>query len=233
MWSVHDVSAANIERATHLVERLEQAGIKPLTILVVPEGDWPPEAIDRLRDWAAEGHLLAAHGWSHRALDRPDLWHRFHSAVLSRDAAEHLSRSRTEVASIVERSAAWFAAHGLPSPTFYVPPAWAVGRLPVRAYWKFGFDAVETLTGITATRTGKHRLLPLAGFEADTRFRQVSVRCLDWLNLCIARVSGRPIRIAVHPTDEDLLLRSDLDDWVARPWRQNVPASPGHGAREK
>ena len=225
-WSIHDVSPATFARAGHLVERLERAGIAPLTILIVPAGEWSSGAIELLRRWAASGHLLAAHGWSHRAVEQRSLFHRIHSFLLSRDAAEHLSRSRADVESIVGRSARWFGAHDLPAPALYVPPAWAAGRMSNRSLHGLGFGLIETLSGITETNTGKRRLLPLAGFEADTRFRAISVRALNTANLALARLLKRPIRIAVHPNDESLLLHRQLDAWIATRWRPLVPNSP-------
>lgn len=225
-WSIHDVSPATLERATHLVDRLEGAGIAPLTLLIVPAGDWPAEAIEQLRTWAGRGHLLAAHGWSHRAVERRSLFHRIHSLVLSRDAAEHLSRSREGVETIVGYSARWFVAHDLPAPAFYVPPAWAAGRLSNRTLHARGFELIETLVGITDTNSGKRRFLPLAGFEADTRFRAIALRVLNEANLAFARLTRRPIRVAVHPDDERLLLRGQLDAWMAMRWLPIVPESP-------
>lgn len=224
-WSIHDVSPTTVERATRLVDRLERAGIAPLTILIVPAGDWPSEAIGQLRTWAARGHLLAAHGWSHRAVEHRSFRHRIHSLLLSRDAAEHLSRSRADVESIVGRGARWFVAHDLPAPTFYVPPAWAAGPLSNRSLRGMGFGLIETFAGITETNTGKRRLLPLAGFEADTRFRAICVRALNTANLGLARLSKRPIRVAVHPDDERLLLHRQLDAWTTRRWLPLIPNS--------
>jgi uncharacterized protein len=224
-WSIHDVSPATLDRASALVEQFERAGITPLTVLVVPAGDWPPLAIEQLRTWAARGHVLAAHGWSHQAVTNRTLGHRVHSFLISRDAAEHLSRSPAEIESLVERSASWFVAQDLPAPTFYVPPAWAVGRLPASRFRGFGFALIETLTGVADTNTGKRRLLPLAGFEADTRFRAISVRLLNALNLSLARLSKRPIRVAVHPNDAQLLLQMDLAAWTVKPWLPLLPTS--------
>lgn len=225
-WSIHDVSPATLDRASHLVDRLEGAGIAPLTILIVPAGDWPSEAVEQLRTWAERGHLLAAHGWSHRAVERRSFFHRVHSLVLSRDAAEHLSRPRADVKSIVDRSAHWFVAHDLPAPAFYVPPAWAAGQISNRGLHARGFELIETLTGITDTNTGKRRFLPLAGFEADTRFRAIFVRILNGANLALARLTRRPIRVAVHPDDERLLLHDQLDAWMTMRWLPLVPESP-------
>lgn len=218
IWSVHDVSPATIERCARHVAALEAHGIAPIQILVVPAGDWPEAAIGQLRAWAASGHELVAHGWSHRAHTPRDLGHRLHALLISRDAGEHLGLSRAEVAALVRQSTAWFAAHDLSEPSSYVPPAWALGRLPARAYGRFGIRTVESLTGFIDTRTGRRTFLPLAGFEADTTARAVSLRALNWTNFQLARATGRPIRVAVHPFDDELRLASDLERWMQLPW---------------
>ena len=88
-----------------------------------------------------------------------------------------------------------------------------------------GFDLIETLRGITDTNTGKRRLLPLAGFEADTRLVAISVRVSNAANLALARHSKRPIGVAIHPDDETLLMSRRLDAWMAKRWRPLLPTS--------
>lgn len=214
IWSIHDVSPATFAGATAIAARLATAGIGPFCVLVVPTGEWTGAALDTLRAWAAEGHIIAPHGWTHLAPRPRSLSHRIHSLLLSRDAAEHLGRSRDEIREIVENGVAWFEAAGLPAPTFYVPPAWAMGALPLSEMRGFGFGSVETLTGIWDASRGRTRLLPLVGFEADTRFRAISLRLLNAANTGLARLSGRPLRIGIHPHDGELLLRRDLDRWI-------------------
>jgi len=215
-WSVHDVSPPTFALATGIVARLSSAGVGRVSILVVPEGEWPEACIAQLRAWADEGHLVALHGWSHRAPSPRGLYHRLHSLLLSRDAAEHLGRTREEVVAIVDRGVEWFAQKGLSAPAFYVPPAWAMGALRPVDLRRRGFASVETLTGIRDLERRRVRLLPLVGFEADTRARAVALRGLNAANEGLARLTGRPLRIAIHPHDESLLLHSDLDRWIER-----------------
>ncbi|MEP7214603.1 MAG: polysaccharide deacetylase family protein [Anaerolineaceae bacterium] len=216
IWSIHDVSPATVNAAVAIAERLTAAGIGPFCVLVVPAGDWPEGALAQLRAWSAEGHLLAPHGWTHRAPKPRGLYHRLHSLLLSREAAEHLGRSKAGVREIVENGRAWFEANDLPAPIFYIPPAWAMGVLPLREMAGYGFERVETLTGIWDARKRRTRLLPLIGFEADTRFRAASLHVLNAINITLARLSGRPLRIGIHPDDGHLLLADDLDRWIRR-----------------
>ncbi|MEO9255395.1 MAG: DUF2334 domain-containing protein, partial [Tepidiformaceae bacterium] len=79
VWSVHDVSPATIDDCAAVCERLTAASIGPFCVLVVPAGDWPAAALALLRDWAAQGHLIAPHGWTHIAPRPHGLYHRLHS----------------------------------------------------------------------------------------------------------------------------------------------------------
>ena len=214
IWSIHDVSPSTIDAATVIAERLTAAGIGPFCVLVIAAGAWPQSALAQLRAWSIEGQVLAPHGWTHHAPKPRGLYHRLHSVLLSRDTAEHLGRSKTEIREIVANGQAWFIANSLPTPTFYVPPAWAMGALPLREMSLLGFERVETLTGIWDATRGRTRLLPLIGFEADTRFRALSLRLLNTINIMLAKLSGRPLRIGIHPNDDHLLLTQDLERWI-------------------
>ncbi len=76
---------------------------------------------------------------------RRSAYHRLHAALISRDVAEHLSRPAHELVALVHRCHGWFAAHGLPAPTLYVPPAWALGG----TRW---LDALPRSTAFDASR---------------------------------------------------------------------------------
>ena len=210
IWSVHDVSPKAFEDARRIIEMLELAEVRPVCLLVIPDGAWSPEQIDALRAWESAGHLLGLHGWSHSAVAPRTLYHRLHAALFSRDVAEHLGRSAGEIAALIARGERWFADHGLHAPALYVPPAWALGSLPFTAFDGTSFRWIETLTGVYDVRARRHRRLPLIGFEADTPARQIALRISNRANQALAAASGRPLRVAVHPHDLDLLLRADL-----------------------
>lgn len=216
IWSIHDVSPGSAEWADRMVRRLTSQGATPLMILIVPAGDWAPEAISLLRRWETDGHRLALHGWDHCAVRPAGTYHRLHSLFLSRDAAEHLNRGGAEMLARIERGRAWFLEDGLSAPTIYVPPAWALGAVKEQELGAMGFRWVETLTGIQSTSSKKHRLLPLVGFEADNQWRRVALQVSNTINLVLARLSGRAVRVAIHPGDDAALLASDLDRWIRR-----------------
>ncbi len=218
--SVHDVMPSTFSRVKKILERLEEAGVPPSTLLVVPGKDWTPELLDSLRTLVGQGYTLAGHGWVHKATSgRRTFYHKGHALLISRNEAEHLSRPPGESAEMIQRCYDWFGAVGLPSPELYVPPAWALGSLPFNRLADLPFRWYEVLRGFLEARTGRVLWLPLAGFEADTTFREVSLRFWNGLNVHLAKRLRGPLRISIHPGDLELLLEKDLDRMVRRPWR--------------
>ena len=219
LTSIHDVTPRTLYRVAELLELLRAAGVGSVTLLVVPGLDWSPDHLDRLREWSADGHRLAGHGWSHRAPPPRSLRHRLHAAVLSRDRAEHLSRSPDDVRERVRRCHRWFLRRELPPPDLYVPPAWALGPLTRADLTSLPIRWYETLGGFIHGRSGNRHLLPLVGFEADTRLRAAALAASNAANLLVAGVTGRPVRLALHPRDLELELGDRLRRLLGRPWR--------------
>jgi len=217
--SIHDVEPDTLERVAGLMSLLDRHEVHPRTLLVVPGLGWMPTEVDRLRAWAEAGATLAGHGWIHRAPPPAGLHHRLHAALLSRDQAEHLSRSREDLLGRVRDCHAWFAERDLPEPELYVPPAWALGALQTSDLPRLPFRWYETLTGLVEAATGRLRRLPLVGFEADTAARRRALRLTNGLALAWGRASGRPVRISLHPDDLQLLLAEEVEGILARPWR--------------
>ncbi len=210
LWSVHDVAPDSLDRCQALVDVLVAYGVPELAILIIPAGCWSESQLDVLRRWECEGHLLGLHGWEHRGIAPRGAYHRVHSALLSRDVAEHLGRPRAELISLFRRGIRWFADAGLAPPRLYVPPAWALGAVSTGDFAGTSIRWVETLTGIRDIATRRHHILPLIGFEADTRLRSWALRASNRANALAALATRRPLRVAVHPNDLDLALSSDL-----------------------
>jgi predicted deacetylase len=207
-------------RVQRILALLENVGAPPPTLLIVPGKEWTPELLGALQELAKKGYPMAGHGWTHKATSSPwTLYHRVHSLLISRREAEHLSRSAEELAELIQSCYDWFERSNLPAPELYVPPAWALGSVPMSALESLPFRWYEILRGFVEARTGQVRWLPLAGFEADTTFREVSLRIWNGLNVVLAKRWRGPLRISVHPDDIDLLLGKDLERMVRMPWR--------------
>lgn len=218
--TLHDVAPSTLDACRRTLDVLRRRGVAPVTLLVVPGTGWTGHDLDVLRSLAEQDTCrLAGHGWSHRAPEPASTYHRLHGALISRDEAEHLSRSTTELRGLVTRCAHWFDQVGLDTPAFYVPPAWAMGRLSRDDLAELPFRWYETLTGIRDARTGTFRVLPLVGYLADTVPRAWSLRVLNAVNRTAAAVTRRPLRVSIHPPDLGLHLAADLLRLLDREWR--------------
>lgn len=214
--SLHDVMPETLGPVQRTLDRIEALGLPPPILLVVPGRQWQPEQLDQLHQWVDRGYELAAHGWLHEVKPKR-LYHRLHSAILSRNVAEHLDLSADEIVALMRRSLEWFPAHGLPHPRFYVPPAWALGTVAWNRLEALPVRHIEILAGLVELPEGRLRRLPLVGFETDTRWRACFVRVWNWVQVGRARKSGRPLRIGLHPFDFDLLLKDSLQRLLQEP----------------
>lgn len=216
LLSIHDLMpetrAAVSSMLAHLFAALPALQPRHITLLVVPGRAWCSADIDWLQGLAEAGHPLAGHGWQHQAVAtaQRSLSHHLHSALLSRDAAEHLSRPAHQVLADVLRCHAWFVDHDLPVSPLYVPPAWAAGAVSAGHWAASPFALLETLSGIHDTRRGEQHWLPLLGYQADNRTRVNLLRSSNRFNKWLATWSGRPLRIGLHPDDLDYGLAGQL-----------------------
>jgi len=207
--SVHDVMPETLPAVRELLTYLSSRNLVPITILVVPGKSWNEAQLDELRGFQERGAVLAGHGWSHRAERIRGLRHRLHSALISRQAAEHLCLDRPQICALVSRCHAWFREQGLGSAELYVPPAWAMGNVSGSGLRDLPFRHYETLAGVYDAVTGEFLRLPLVGFEAHPHWRSVPLRLWNAVNLRAARPEV-PVRIAIHPHDLSLPLARDL-----------------------
>ncbi len=210
IWSVHDVTPASLGRCQTIVELLADVGVGEIAILIIPAGSWSERQLATLRRWEREGHLLGLHGWEHQSVEPRGIHHRLHSAVFSRDVAEHLGRPRSDVLDLVRRGLRWFEDASLSPPQLYVPPAWALGAMTAADVRGTPIRWIETLSGVYDAATRRYRHLPLIGFEADTRLRAWALRLSNHANTVVAALARRPVRAAIHPNDLELALSSDL-----------------------
>ncbi len=219
--SIHDVMPSTMDHVSRILMVLEEQGISHVALLVVPGLPWKDSDLAQLRQWQDAGHQLAGHGWVHQCESVRGFYHHLHSAILSRNVAEHLCLSPAGRVDLIQRCYAWFEQQGLMPPTLYVPPAWALGRLPRNCRANLPFRYCETLGGLWDWSEPRYQPMPVVGFEADTKFRQGALRLLNFTNRCTSRWLGRPLRISIHPYDLELLLEQDI-----RPLLERVESQP-------
>ena len=210
--SVHDVMATTVEPVKRILELLAPVTPAAVTLLVVPGGAWRSADIDWLQQLQHQGYQLAGHGWQHHCEPR-GFYHRLHSLLISRHVAEHLAMDAKGIVTLVRDCHDWMRLMGLSPSSLYVPPAWALGRISRVQLSQLPFGLYETLGGVYDARSGRFHGLPLLGYEADTVWRALAVRCFNHWNLM--RMGASPIRLSIHPYDLDLLLARDLREHLA------------------
>lgn len=213
--SIHDLMPHTLARVRELLAG-PMAAFEPrnIVLLVVPGMGWRQRDLAQLRAWREAGYELAGHGWHHRADRIAGPGHWLHSRLISGRAAEHLSLEREALCELMARGAEWFVENGLGRPELYVPPAWARGPLSGSDLRRLPFRYYEFIGGLVDGGTGRRRLLPLAGFEADRRWRVPALRGWNAFNKSLA-APGRPLRLAIHPGDHRLPMAPDLTRMAA------------------
>ena len=220
LFSIHDVMPETMERVQAILKLLHDARIFKVTLLVVPGKPWRQTELATLNRWSADGIELAGHGWVHECSRLGGWRHRLHSRLISRNVAEHLAISPAECTALMQRCRRWFEEQLELSPQLYVPPAWALNHLRADELRATGFTMVETLTGIVNVNSNRLVRLPLVGFEADTQLRRLILKTMNGVSVLWSRAVQKPLRVAIHPYDVELLLSQDLkklacDDWNA------------------
>lgn len=217
--SIHDVMPDTLTRVQALIDLCRDAGWPPPVLLVVPGAGWDAGGLATLRQWQADGHELAGHGWRHRVERYGGAWHRLHGALISRDVAEHLALDTEGILALMRRCHAWFQDQGLMPGPLYVPPAWALGTVPLARLGEQPFGAVETLRGIYSLASARWRYRALLGYEAGNGLQHRALRISNAMNRIRAPRAG--LRIGLHPQDGQLPLagamRADLARFSPRP----------------
>lgn len=208
--SIHDVMPETLDRVRYIIKQLPAACRPFLTLLVVPGRDWQREDLVQLRQWQDQGCLLAGHGWQHQVREYKGLYHKLHAALVSRAAGEHLPLSQDEILELMMRCHAWFGSHGLDTPDYYVPPAWALGHIDRDKLTCLPWRYIETTSGIHDLDQGLSISLPLCGFEADTAFRAGFLKLWNRLQARMAS-PRRPLRLSLHPDDPALRVSGQME----------------------
>ena len=179
------------------------------TCLIVPGRSWNKKQIEQLHYLQNCGFDLAGHGWNHRARSKKNAYHYFHSLIMSRNVAEHLSLSSKEIIQLMFKCAKWFDENDLNAPYVYIPPAWALGNVTWEDLSVLPYKLYETLSGVY--HNGEFHTLPLVGYEADNLIRIIAVKGLNKMNRIYSKIKNTPLRVSIHPNDLELGLGNDLN----------------------
>ena len=221
LFSIHDLMPETMSGVRKLMAAMEGFERETIYLLVVPGCDWSTADLDQIRQWQRDGCQIVGHGWHHRSGPIRTWSHRLHSLLISRQVAEHLSRTEQQIATLIANCHAWLQEQGLGSSNWYVPPAWAMGGISRQTLKTLPFRFFEYQTGVYDTQTDRFWRLPLQGFEADTWTRAIFLRGFNACNFQLAGWSRRPLRVSLHPFDLDYFLGASLR-------RQLTQAACGH-----
>lgn len=208
--SVHDVTPQTMAGVRRLLDQLSSIEPGKIQLLVVPGLNWNASELDQLQQWQQAGFEFSGHGRFHRCERIHGFNHRMHSWLISRNVAEHLALDTAGIESMIVDCHAWFGDHDLKPPKWYVPPAWAMGKISRPQLAKLPFRYYEFQTGVLDSAAERFYRCPLVGFEGDTQIRATFLRMFNLTNRLIAKCFRRPLRISIHPNDLDLKLKSSM-----------------------
>lgn len=236
--SIHDVMPNTLSRVEYILSNhLACFPAENILLLVVPGLDWNEDKLERLHRLYDQGYEFAGHGWKHETNGINSIFHKLHSWLISRNAAEHLSYSRVQLIELLNENHRWFDRQGFGAPALYVPPAWALGALRKDDLAQLPFVACETTGGIQRFKEADCRWLPLLGFEADNRFRAIFLKLWNSLNLNVFTGVQRPARLSIHPYDFEYLISGQLQSILARVeavcWRSVFDSVRGNAPLEQ
>jgi predicted deacetylase len=220
--SIHDLMPETLDRVERIIEKFQDRRILPAALLVVPGKPWKDRELDKIHQWVGQGFTLIAHGWHHWGPPQ-SFRHHLHSLIISRQEAEHLSKSKEEVMAIMQRSHDWFVHQGFPEPEVYIPPTWALGCLEPSDLKSLPYRCIETLFGYWKVPAEDSELpefvrLPVTGFLADTLDRAVFSRIWNRIHVRKARRQNVPLRISIHPDDFELRIADQLENILSGDW---------------
>jgi predicted deacetylase len=204
--AVHDVAPSTLGEVRWLLERLDQAGVRPRVLKVVPgEPDASPRLTEELARLVGEeaglGSEIVLHGWTHRA-DRPyrgSRLDRLRARIFAAGTAEFLSLPAAEMRDRLDSGRRWLADRGVDAPGFCAP-AWLWARELPSVAEAAGFRYLVGLRRILDLRDKRQIGLAPTGFmgsgaatELAWRVGEVVVwRPMRWLR-------PAPLRFFLHP----------------------------------
>jgi predicted deacetylase len=207
--AVHDVSPATWRACRQLVERLDAAGVRPLTLLIIPDYHHrapvgsDPAFLRAMDARLARGDELVLHGLFHLDEAPPPRTPRDFARrrLMTRAEGEFAALPASEAALRLARGIAVFDAHGWPLHGF-VPPAWLASD-GARAALAARADRFDYVT----FRGGIHHL-PQWHFErtANLCYSPWNAPRRLYSRLAIRRELARAVRVpllrlSLHPQD--------------------------------
>jgi predicted deacetylase len=210
---LHDVEHHTLDRCRLIRDWLGDRGADRITLLAIPDGRSGPLTGDDdcarwLRARAAAGDTVAQHGLHHRRSQRAGRTRDWLADRQGGPAAEFVGLTPSQTIAAVHDGHTLLQAAGL-HPRGFVAPAYAYTSA-LRRELRRRFDWHAGLLVIHGTRPLR---APAHGLGTSTAFKR---RTSPTVMRAGARLTGRLLRVDVHPADFDLPRHIDALDAVLR-----------------
>jgi uncharacterized protein len=211
--SIHDVSPPEWGRAARMLARLEGAGVRRCSLLVIPnfQGKWPLDRHAAFCDWLRqrqdEGHEIVLHGYEHIGVGQPrTLYDRFRNRWYTQGEGEFLSLDYEQASGRIERGLALLLESGLHVYGF-VAPAWLINRDGLRAAANRGLQYTNSYLRLVDLQSRTSCFAPSLVFGPGSLNEDVAVGVQRRLSGAVAAL--RLVRVVLHPPCIDHPVRFD------------------------
>lgn len=217
---VHDVAPLHWSHCQALVETLEDLGVQPVSLLVVPRMHGGPRhaAFERwLLQRAEAGDELVLHGYEHRdPLAPQNLWQAWLRRVYTAGEGEFAALPYLQARQRLRAGRRWMASLGL-RPQGFVAPAWLLSEGTWQALAEQPLRYTCTLREVVLLPRGPSLRSMAQVWSARSAWRRTASTC--W-NAALLRwqAERRLLRLELHPSD-------DRHAALGRAWREVLTAA--------
>lgn len=176
--SIHDVAPASLDDVRWLLSRLDELGVRPRVLKVIPapdgqELDPGSEVVALLRAEQEAGGEIVAHGYTHRTAGpfRGSYWDTTRARLFAPDDAEFLSIDPAEAERRLVRGRDLLTGAGLEAAGFCAP-GWLAAGWVDEAAARAGFSHVIGLLRIADFARQRHRTVPAFGYMGADRTQE-------------------------------------------------------------
>lgn len=205
--AVHDVAPSTLGEVRWLLSRLDELGVRPRVLKVVPaeggaEAAPESELAELVQAEAAIGSEVVLHGWTHRASRgyRGSALDRLRARLFAAEAAEFLAIDAGEMHARLVDGRQWLASVGVDAVGFCAPGWLWAPELP-RVAREAGFRYLVGLGGLLDLRSGRRIGLAPIGYMGGRALAELAWRVGEvviWRPLVALR-RERPRRFVLHP----------------------------------
>jgi uncharacterized protein len=205
--SLHDVAPCTRETSARIIEALQRAGVRTVSLLVVPNYHRQGSAtedknlVSWLRDLEARGYEIVIHGYFHerprRAGER--IREKFMTRFYTQDEGEFFDLDYEEAFARITKARDEFKAARL-SPIGFVAPAWLLNAAGEHAARDAGMQYTTRIDSVLDLLTGEREPTRSLVYSTHSGWRRTV--SLGW-NAALSRsLEMRELaRLSIHPAD--------------------------------